>query len=295
MKMKPIEFKELPLIMNNRRTNLQPFEGYYHSHQAGELLYVHRGKGRVVVNQRTYDIRPGMLFYFQPFQLHRVHADISLDSPYERTVIHYLPSMMERYLHAFPGLHQFFLHIGDDQLPEYAYDLAPQMTYMAAHCDYYSKFIRQGQSQVTDLEEHMALFFSQLMQLFRACYVQQVKEPSTAYPRSRRYSELIMQWLELHYKEDFHLEELAEALHLSKFYVSRVFRTETGSSITDYIVARRMKEACLLLHTTLLSIERIGLEIGMRNTSYFSQLFKKMIGISPKEYRKRGLVIDLLG
>lgn len=280
----PIEFKDVPLRMNNRRYHSQPFGGYYHSHQAAELLYVHQGKGSVIVNRRTYDIQPGMLFYFPPFQLHGVHADISPDSPYERTTIHFMPSLMDGYLKSFPSLHQFHSHIWHGQLPDYAYDISAQKPYMESVCDYYAERVRQGQA--VENEEHAALLFSQLMQLFRTVYMQHVKEPASVLPRNRRYSESIMQWLEEHFQEDFHLEELAEALHLSKFYVSRVFRLETGGSITDYIAARRMKEASLLLQTTSLSIERIGMEVGMRNTSYFCQLFRKTVGISPKQYRK---------
>jgi YesN/AraC family two-component response regulator len=103
--------------------------------------------------------------------------------------------------------------------------------------------------------------------------------------RSYRYSEMIMQWVEQHYTEEFNLEQLAEVLHLSKFYVSRVFRQETGESITDYMTARRVKQACRLLQNTSLSVEAIGCKVGLPNSSYFFQLFKRNIGMSPLQYR----------
>lgn len=94
-----------------------------------------------------------------------------------------------------------------------------------------------------------------------------------------------MQWIEAHYADQVSLDDLAEALHLSKFYVSRVFSQETGSSITDYITTRRIKQACRLLQTTILPIEHIN-EIGFPNASYFIRLFKHVVGMTPLKYRK---------
>ncbi|QTH43087.1 helix-turn-helix transcriptional regulator [Cohnella sp. LGH] len=56
-----------------------------------------------------------------------------------------------------------------------------------------------------------------------------------------RYSEQIMRWIEEHFAEAVSLERIAEEMHLSRFYVSRVFRAETGSSLSDYLAARRMR------------------------------------------------------
>jgi len=69
--------------------------------------------------------------------------------------------------------------------------------------------------------------------------------------------------------------------------VSRIFRQETGSSITDYVKARRIKQACRLLETTELPVERIGILSGFESPSYFIQLFKRMIGMTPLKYRRQ--------
>jgi hypothetical protein len=51
---------------------------------------------------------------------------------------------------------------------------------------------------------------------------------------------------------------MADDIHLSKSYASRIFQQETGSSITDYVTARRLKQAYLLLETTTLSVEEVA-------------------------------------
>ncbi|MNC49597.1 HTH-type transcriptional activator RhaS [compost metagenome] len=103
--------------------------------------------------------------------------------------------------------------------------------------------------------------------------------------RPLRISEKIMEWMEDHYKEEFSLESLGNDLHLSSYHLSHVFTEETGTSITAYKNARRLREACHLLCTSDYAIREIAEKSGFTDISYFSQLFKKQIGISPKEYR----------
>jgi len=102
-----------------------------------------------------------------------------------------------------------------------------------------------------------------------------------------RQSERIMSWIEKHYGEPFRLEELADELHMSKSYLSRLFRQETGSSITGYLTARRIQQACHLLQSTNKSVEVIGEQVGLTNASYFINLFKRIMGVSPHQYHLR--------
>ncbi|MGM0877557.1 MAG: helix-turn-helix domain-containing protein [Bacillota bacterium] len=74
-----------------------------------------------------------------------------------------------------------------------------------------------------------------------------------------------MQWLKGHYMEELHLEHL--------------YLLETGSSITDYVMARRIKEVCHILETTTLPIKLICSKVGLNNPSYFIHKFKKFVGI----------------
>ena len=61
---------------------------YYHWHQCVELLYISSGYGIVVVDNQHYTARPGRLFIFPPFRLHKVQVDHSDKNPYHRTTMH---------------------------------------------------------------------------------------------------------------------------------------------------------------------------------------------------------------
>lgn len=105
--------------------------------------------------------------------------------------------------------------------------------------------------------------------------------------RTLSHTELVLHWIEEHFAEPFNLERLAQHLHLSKFYISRLFREETGQTISDYVAARRIKEACRLLHDTDLAVAEIGIRSGWPIASHFSQQFKRWVGCTPLQYRKR--------
>lgn len=81
------------------------------------------------------------------------------------------------------------------------------------------------------------------------------------------------------------LRSLAETLNVSPSYLSSLFRKETGYTLTDYISRRRVRHAMHLLKTTRLQIQTVAQHCGMMDVQYFSKIFKKVAGMTPKEYR----------
>ncbi|WP_078394144.1 AraC family transcriptional regulator [Shouchella patagoniensis] len=263
---------------NNKLFLPEDYNGYYHWHQGFELLIIFKGSGNIVLNQRMTPIKNGRLFFFQPFQLHHV-APVK-DVSYERATLHFDPLHTERILHVYPSMVQFFHHIQNDTFHNQFIDFSDDFSYIKRLCDTYDKTIRTCSFKERVDRENLLLI--QLLS-----YVQhQLKNHSpTLSTRNLHYAERIMRWIEAHLGETFHLEELADELYLSKSYVSKIFRVETGSSITAYLTARRIKEACHLLQTSDLSLDAICTRIGLSNVSYFIQMFKRETNITPHQYR----------
>ena len=86
---------------------------------------------------------------------------------------------------------------------------------------------------------------------------------------------------------DLSLHSLVETLTLSPAYFSDLFRRETGQTLSHYINEQRMLLAAELLDSTALQIQTVAQHCGVLDVQYFSKLFKKHIGMTPKEYRKR--------
>ncbi len=81
-------------------------------------------------------------------------------------------------------------------------------------------------------------------------------------------------------------EEVASCVYLNPDYLNRVFKKETGMSISDYVQQQRIAYAKQLLALPEYSVSDIALQAGYSNLSYFSTLFKKMTGMNPGDYRK---------
>ena len=82
------------------------------------------------------------------------------------------------------------------------------------------------------------------------------------------------------------LRSLSESLNISSSYLSTIFKKETGHTLTDYIAQRRVDRAMELLRTTRLQIQTIAQHCGILDVHYFSKIFKKITGQTPKAYRE---------
>jgi two-component system, response regulator YesN len=88
------------------------------------------------------------------------------------------------------------------------------------------------------------------------------------------------------YNQEISLKKIAEAVKISPFYLSHLFRKEMGISFSEYLTSVRISIAKKLLKQTELSIIEICLEVGYQDPSHFAKIFRKKEGVRPTEYRK---------
>lgn len=104
------------------------------------------------------------------------------------------------------------------------------------------------------------------------------------------YSELMrpaLEYMAEHYAENVTVEELAEIVHLSKSYFMWCFKKATGIGAIEHLTQIRMKSICEALMNSDRHIAEVAGSCGYDNLSNFNRQFKKMIGCTPMEYRKR--------
>ena len=81
------------------------------------------------------------------------------------------------------------------------------------------------------------------------------------------------------------LEEVAQTVHLSPFYFSRLFKKEKGYNFADFITQVRLDRAKKMLQSTDYTVVRIAAEVGYQDASYFCRVFRQGLGITPNQYR----------
>jgi two-component system response regulator YesN len=104
--------------------------------------------------------------------------------------------------------------------------------------------------------------------------------------RSKKIIELAKDYIETHFREDVNLNSVAEKVYLNQFYFSNLFKSETGKNFTDFLVGTRINEAKKLLKRPDLKVYEIGQMVGYEEPVSFNRAFKRVVGISPAEYRK---------
>lgn len=97
---------------------------------------------------------------------------------------------------------------------------------------------------------------------------------------------IICEYINMHFAEDINRNSLAEIVYLDPDYTARLFKKETGTSLVNYIIKKRIETAKNLLINTDLSVNLISDKVGYGNYSYFTKLFKKETGFTPVDYRK---------
>lgn len=97
----------------------------------------------------------------------------------------------------------------------------------------------------------------------------------------------LKEYLDEHYTEKISLDELAIHFFINKYYLTKIFKETYGTTINSYIIAKRITRAKQMLRFTDMTLEEIAIAVGMNGGNYFSRMFKKIEGISPREYRKQ--------
>ncbi|MBQ8804198.1 MAG: helix-turn-helix transcriptional regulator [Tyzzerella sp.] len=99
----------------------------------------------------------------------------------------------------------------------------------------------------------------------------------------------VMAYVEFHLDEDLSLNQLAGHFKKNASALSNIFSKEAGQTLTNFIQQTRMQEAIRLFNTTHMSVSEVATAVGYHDFAYFSKLFSKIIGISPRAYRQKGM------
>ena len=95
----------------------------------------------------------------------------------------------------------------------------------------------------------------------------------------------VLEYIEIHYNENLSLDTLAQVAGMNARYFCRVFQSLTHTTPMNYVNFYRIEQAAYLLDSSELPVTRIAAECGFWESSYFTKVFKKYKGITPKDYR----------
>lgn len=169
------------------------------------------------------------------------------------------------------------------QLPRHEFTLSINPTTMTQLIDL---FWESCNAYVASFVMKRLIYSAQTLHHLLACLFFDNPAFSPTLQTSRFHSlEATIAFLHRHIDTNLTLNDMAQHANLSVSHFSRLFREQTGYSPLDYFIHLKMQRACVLLSVSSKNIQEISYDIGYDDPYYFSRLFKKVIGLSPSQYR----------
>lgn len=132
------------------------------------------------------------------------------------------------------------------------------------------------------------MWLNEKLNTLLACLMAESWQPSPRQDQrrpARRDIAPVRAYVEEHCAEKLTLESVAEHFFLNKHYLARLFKEQYGVSVNGYLTQVRITRAKQMLRFTDKPIALIGAECGLDDANYFSRIFKKVEGVTPKQYR----------
>ena len=247
----------------------------WQTHEVFELLYCHSGSGRVLVGEHEIELHPNRMVLILPGTRHMVAIDPG--RPAELKFVCVTPQDTARYLSPVQvALLESLRGLGCTSS-----DSSSEMPLLGE----LARLIPNG--SVSGDHRELLVVWGVIGLLLAAHAYPLSSEAVRAEPRHGGKIHQICAWLDDHLEEESNLDEIAAHFGMSRSLLTRSFRSHTGSSIVEYVNARRLEKAAVLLASSgSRSITEAAFESGFANLSNFHRRFKAAYGFTPAEFRR---------
>jgi len=234
-----------------------------HIHNLFEIYYMIDGRCDYYIGGKIYDVKSGDVILIPPGIFHKNSYNCK---KHTRVTIHfsnlYIPATVLPYIS-----NDIVLYRNDKTIPTIS-GLIEKMHGEFKNCDCFSDEI---------IRNYMSIFF---------LIISRNREKREDVKVLNADIEMVKRHIRNNYFAKITLQEMAEMIHVSAEHLSRMFRAETGFGFCEYVNLVRLDRASALLREKHKSITSAAYECGFNDSNYFSVKFKKMYGISPKDYKK---------
>jgi AraC-like DNA-binding protein len=259
----------------------KPYNGnQFHTHSQFEIYYFHEGRCTYLIGDRIYTLSPGDMIIMHGMTLHCPKVDPNY--VYDRTTIHFDPSYIQELmrppytinvLRPFQDLHNHRIHLEGEIRLEVERML---LNLSSLSC----------QGDVLASNRYLLVFLD-LLHFLYGLYQKPMEQIQFFSSAKERNVQDIIHFIEDNYESDIHLKQLENHMHISKTYLSNIFREVTGTTIFQYLTQRRINQAkVLFLMEKEKSVTDISYCVGFKHPAHFSRVFKHIVGCTADEYRR---------
>lgn len=250
-----------------------------HFHSEYEICYVLEGDRHFFVRDRNYYLVKGDLLLIPANELHR--GDDATNQNYEKLEIKFLPSFLHPIQHSLSHSDRLLAPF-HQQILQFHLSEERQRHILSLMTQIIAEFRMKA-------DEYIALVRMLLSQLLVALLRElQPFDPvhSSPSPIDEKGKQLI-QYVNSNYDKKLTLVELADMFHYHPCYLSVLFKKLTNFTFSDYLNNVRVRQSQRLLNETEHDITDICNRTGFCSLSHYGRVFRRLVGVSPSEYRKQ--------
>ena len=251
----------------------------YHSHDVPEMAFVLSGTGRYRVDGRTFCISEGDLLIFNPGVRHQALYCPEAEVPATEFFVGFSDIQ-------FQGVPANTMPLPEGSILFHTKGELKRKLYRICLAMQEEKAVsRQGRYFM--MKSYLMQFI--LLVIREQCQPVESSRGCSFESVNKKYLvEQILNYFEEHYSEKISLDQIAENMYLSPFYISKIFKSETGETPIRHLIDIRLENAMELLENGWQgSIQEVAARVGYDDAYHFSKLFKKRYGISPSQARRK--------
>lgn len=236
-----------------------------HTHYCSELFYVLDGVGQFQVEDRIFPVSANDLVIINP---NVSHTELG----FHANPLKYIVLGIENLELSVANEGENFCIVSFREIKE-------TMNF------YLKMMLREIETRVPGYEA----VCQDLMEILIVLFGRQTNFKTILTPTNKKSSHLcesVRRYIDANCSEDISLEQLAQFSHVNKYYLVHAFSNVYGISPINYLMRARVEKAKTLLSTTDFSLSVISRSCGFSSSSYFSQTFKKLSGMSPSAFRR---------
>ena len=236
-----------------------------HYHEFYKILFLLRGTGEYLIDGKLYAIRPGDILLIGAGCVHR--AQLSREEAYERVILYILPEYLQELSTDTCKLSALF------NGPQVLRPREERFVHLALKLEQDLSQPGFGQELLCQADlTRLLIFLTRKLQSGPSA-------PMPVLPRDPRVAQ-ILAYLDAHFTEDLRIECLAKSFFLSKYHMMRLFKTETGISIHQYITQKRLLLARSYMASGMRATESCY-RSGFGSYSSFTRASNKLLGTTP--------------
>lgn len=255
-----------------------------HRHTSFEIALFKKGKGTYSCNHTELDFQEGDLFVFSTNEEHFIS---NIDEPMLVMNLHFEPQYIYTPLQS--GQDNSFLKIFFDRSEQFCNrlprDHAATKEILRSFGELENEFTQKSENYELMIKVKLLSMLVLMSRELGYTNTQTHKRLSQA--KCPRELVSVMNYVNCHFDSDINLNVLSRVGNMSPNYLCTVFKQITGMTIWEYVLIRRIDEAKRMLRESNESILNIQLMCGFHTSSNFNKAFKKLVGMTPSEYKKQ--------